>query len=222
MAFRRVYLAVGLVVSSLGMSGQNEIIGPTTLLAAPVLGVPLSASFIQERRGLTPPGEAPVFEASGRIFRDGRGRERRESTVKLGSGGELTFVIITDFEAGQLITLDRDTSTAIILPLSPRPTEQAGPQSSTQTRPSTQGTPTYEMIESVRCRVMDATIDQPSGAIRIKAWISDDLGQVLREESAAGEFTSLWRLSDIRLFEQDASLFRIPDGYLVVNRTTRQ
>jgi hypothetical protein len=205
---------LGGVVMLNNASGQVVTFGPVTLPKALVIGEPFSARF-SERRRVGNGSEALIFDVSGRVYRDSRGRERRETEVKMPAGEGFTLIAITDFGTGEIYALDPRTHTAVLERIAlasrdePDAAGRAGPEAGVM--PDIP----YETVEGLRCRTFESDFGRPPTVIHVKVWFSDELGQVVREEATGGNMASSWRLSEIRRLEPDSALFSVPEGYTV-------
>jgi len=77
--------------------------------ARPVTGAPYSGEAVTETVQVLGDGNRIVRRTTSRIYRDGKGRTRRET---LGPDGQVTSVVITDPTGGKSYMLDPSTNTA--------------------------------------------------------------------------------------------------------------
>jgi len=204
-----------------------------------IKGAPYTATAITETTQVLGDGNRIVHKSSAFIARDGQGRTRREENfAEMGGlhveGGK--FYFISDPTAGTDYILNPDEQAARIVKREggqreePRITIQRrklpegeikvlSPEWSAESRNESLGT---QVIEGVTCEGHRETKVIPAGAIgnerpleiTSESWTSSDLHVlVLRKRNDPRLGETVYRLTNIKLGEPDASLFQVPSGY---------
>jgi hypothetical protein len=168
-------------------------------------------------------GTGELQTGTGSIYRDSRGRVRREYRIAEGRGrSPIELVTITDLAARTIIALDAASRTATISTDFGPPLGQPVKGWAYEGNWSPEGGQ-ERVIEGLLCRKL-ARISSPfgpaSGASEAgEIWISDELKYSMLEWVTARGDEYRWRLYSIRRTEPSESLFAVPDGYGLVLRS---
>ncbi|HJQ34283.1 MAG TPA: hypothetical protein VJ866_19040, partial [Pyrinomonadaceae bacterium] len=197
----------------------------------PVKGAPYSAQFVSESTRTLADGTRISRKSTGAVYRDGEGRTRREMT--LGAVGPIVvedapvpMVFINDWVARVHYALNESDHTARKVPLRDAP--EGAPEPAREGRdddaPKTEslGKRTIEGVEAEGTRT---TITIPAGrvgndrALEIvsERWYSPEL-QVVVLSSHKDPFVgdTVYRLTGISRGEPDATRFRVPADYTIL------
>ena len=162
---------------------------------------------------------------SGSIYRDSRGRVRREYRIQESGALEPTeWAVVTDFATHSVVVLNTTTQTAISIKdfgLGVGRTLLTG--WGYHGWWSSEGVPEERTIEGVLCRKL-ARIGAPLGTeLKVwetgEIWISDEIKYSVFERVTDLEQEYTWRLYNIRRTEPPESMFGVPAGYAVVSRS---
>ena len=193
--------------------------GPKATYIAPVESLPFQALYEEVLR------EGGQREtATGAIYRDSRGRLRREYRVAEGSGQEpINVVVINDFAARSAIWLDVATKTATrFTDFGPPPGESLQGWAFEGLWSAEEGAE-KKMIEGVLCRKVvpiRTRLGTPPKPIEAgEIWISNELKYSILERITGPETEYAWRVYSIRRTEPPHSLFVAPTTYTAVSRS---
>ena len=176
-----------------------------------VLGVrpakPFQARFTQVHVTIDPDGRRLIETATGMIFRDRAGRVRREFETETRSGEVLRKATIYDPIGRRMHLLNLASKTAVSTLLMDAAMDSKPGWIYSGFRPVKNEPVELKHIDGIECRKLRLTPGQ------VEVWISDELGQPLRESmfSATEEYT--WKLSGIRQVEPASSLFTVPEDF---------
>lgn len=201
----------------------------------PVTGAPYSARESTVRtRALADGSQAPIpVSPSDRlIWRDSSGRERRETGERPGDGGcNLHLATILDPVAGYLYEIDPVNKIAHRVPLKPYPSVSAADLNvrADPARPAVPGTQSESLgaktVSGVTVVGTRRTTVTPAGRIgndrsltsTLETWYSPSLALEVSSKTTSATRTTGRTLNDLRAGEPDPSLFRVPEGYKIVD-----
>lgn len=192
--------------------------GPKASYMGLVESLPFEARYEEILRGT---GELQT--GTGSIYRDRRGRVRREYRIVEGRGrSPLELVTITDLAARTIVALDTASRTATTSTDFGPPLGQPVKGWAFEGMWCPPGG-VERIIEGLLCTKVvrcDSPLGGASGCSESgEIWISDELKYSLLERVTDPDGEYGWRLYSIRRTEPRESLFAVPDGYRLVLRS---
>ncbi len=225
-----------------GGAGKGEFLFVERMDGQVVKGAPYTATAATESTQVLADGNRIVHKQSGLVARDSEGRTRREETIdRMGplamQGNKIVFIHDPVAKAAYILNPDQQTA---------RVMKHDGPQSmemqqlhrkmragmgakGEQGDVKTESLGTQQ-IEGVSAEGKRFTRTIPSGAIgneqpiviTVETWTSPDLHTLVlqkRNDPRFGE--TVFRLTNIKQGEPDATLFQIPDNYKTLQGPAR-
>jgi len=202
----------------------------------PIKGAPYTATAVSENTQVLADGNRIVRKTSTVLARDSEGRVRREQTIA--SVGPLPVagskaIFISDPVSKTDYFLNPDAQTARVMKvernMSPgapgmemkRKILDKASAAHSEEAPKSESLGT-QVIEGVSCEGHRTTITIPAGKVgnerpietTVESWFSSELHALVLSKSndpRSGEH--VYRLTDIKRGEPDASLFQVPAGY---------
>lgn len=214
--------------------------GPMGEFVRPITGAPFSATEVSSSQQVLANGNVITRQTQTRLYRDGQGRTRTETSMTHPDGTTSTHVVIHDTVAGVIHDMNptakvtRDSN--IHVPPAgangrtggPRGRGGSGASADSATSPNRPNVVTENLgsqtINGVTAtgtrmtRTIAAGAEGNSMPIQIvhETWVSDDLKMpVMVKHSDPRTGTSTTQLNNIVRAEPDASLFTVPAGYTV-------
>ncbi|MBV9211198.1 MAG: hypothetical protein JOZ52_11240 [Acidobacteria bacterium] len=197
-----------------------------------VKGLPYSAEAVTETSQVLGNGTRISHKSNMQVARDGEGRLRRERKLDAigpftNAGDNRTLIIIDDPVLGYHFVLDEQSRTARKIPNPPPPPPPPGGEQPNEFGDFEEGKVESlgtQTIEGVEAEGMRSTITIPAGrigndrALEIvsERWYSKALQVVVMSKHSdprMGE--TVYRLTNIKRNEPDASLFKVPSDYTV-------
>jgi hypothetical protein len=210
-----------------------------TLVAAPVIGQPYSATQVHQTKRKLADGTTISHKGHHFVARDSSGRVRVEMRMANGENGgpDTVLVFVSDPVAHTITTwvtgpkVESKTASVVKIPEERKQTAAAVPVAATREskRPqpiittedlgvqTIQGLPVSDMKTTTVVPAGRSGNDAPITKTR-EVWTSQDLKLVLKEQwedPRSGERTI--ELDDFSRAEPDAALFRAPKGYTLKN-----
>jgi hypothetical protein len=247
MRLRLVSGVVALVLAALPAGAQSSSAGGekkeiianggvrSSLLAAPVIGQPYSATVVhQTNRKLA---DGTTISEKGHHFaaRDSQGRVRVETRMAKGKNGEqdTVMVFVSDPVAHTITTwiagpkIENKTASVVKVPAERKQEIAAQPRVVSDSRPQPvvttenlgtvmlQGLPVTDMRTTTIVPVGRAGNDAPITKT-YESWTSEDLKLVLKQRSEDPRVgVTIVELDQFSRAEPDPKLFRVPPGYTV-------
>jgi hypothetical protein len=229
--------------STVAGGGVGEVISNGslmhTLVAAPVIGQPYSATQVHETKRKLADGTMISHKGHHFVARDSAGRVRVEMRMAQGENGgpDTVLVFVSDPVAHTITTwmtgpkVENKAASVVKIPEERKQTVAAVPVVATResTRPqpvvttedlgvqTMQGLPVSDVKTTTIVPAGRSGNDAPITKTR-EVWTSQDLKLVMKEQwedPRSGERTI--ELDDFSRAEPDAALFRAPKGYAVKN-----
>ena len=242
-----VSAVVALVLAALPVGAQSPAAGGekkeiianggvrSSLLAAPVIGQPYSATVVhQTNRKLA---DGTTISEKGHHFaaRDSQGRVRVETRMAKGKNGEqdTVMVFVSDPVAHTITTwisgpkIENKTASVVKIPADRKQETAAQPRVVSDSRPQPvvttenlgtvmlQGLPVTDVRTTTIVPVGRAGNDAPITKT-YESWTSEDLKLVLKQRSEDPRVgVTVVELDEFSRAEPDPKLFRVPPGYTV-------
>jgi hypothetical protein len=205
-----------------------------------IKGAPYTATATTESSQLLADGNRIAHKSSGLVARDSEGRIRREENIKVGplqmDGPKIIFINDPVSKTDYVLNPDTQAARVVKQEMSPEiykikiPAEKrrlaektagALPSGDRRGDLKTESLDT-QVVEGVSCEGQRITRTIPAGAIGnerpiemvVETWESPELHLLVmkkRTDPRVGE--TVYRLTDIKRGEPDASLFQVPSGY---------
>jgi hypothetical protein len=175
-------------------------------------GRPFQAQFEDTISRTLPDGSIEQRVLKGMIYRDSRGRERRDSCLQVGAQLLLHVAYISDPVTKARYILDL-VSKSVIRSLIPYPmSEQSDPGELEQTQSVAfgDGSGLTANIEGLTCY---GVRNEFPGGDSIEYWLSRDLKEILVEKRRNGPEEKQFRIFDIRRVEPEETPFVVPSHF---------
>jgi len=207
----------------------------------PVTGAPYSAVQVTQFQQTLEGGNQITREQQTKVYRDGQGRVRIESAGPARFGGQKAAARISIYDpvAGYSHMLNPQSMTAVSTAIPAGQGKRAedmngwgGRQRGQGHRPNAPQTTKEELgtqtINGISASGIRTTMTIPAGAVGNaqpiqtvrEVWTSTDLKVPLSIKTTDPRFgTTVMQLTNITQGEPDASLFKVPAGYTVTERT---
>ncbi len=201
--------AILLYILVIGGIMQQPNFGPSVVFLSVKKEAPFQAEFEESISLKQPNGEIRQRSMTGAIYRDSRGRYRREMLQKLGNGKTFKLVYIHDPDAKVAHLINEAEKSMVELPF------QTLNEQNDQSRPDIEAEAQnsnlpVKFIEGIAC--YEYHIRQLNGG-ELEFWFSMELGIVLLEKKTNESGEKIIRLFNINRTEPDSGLFLVPSYY---------